>query len=112
DQRPLRLASNLTDKITGVDPAVFTLFRKKLESKARGQLAPWKIIDCIEAACTRSKDAAYQFERDAFDECCQSPQRKAFMHLFFAERDARRIPDLPADTKALPVRSAAIVGAG
>jgi 3-hydroxyacyl-CoA dehydrogenase len=69
DQRPLRLASNLTDKIIGVDPAVFANFRKKLESKARGQLAPWKIIDCIEAACTRSKDEAFQFERDAFNEC-------------------------------------------
>jgi len=112
DQRPLRLASDSTDKIAGVDPALFTNFRKKLESKARGQLAPWKIIDCIEAACTRSKDEAYQFERDAFNECRESPQRKALIHLFFAEREARKIPDLPADTKALPIRSAAIVGAG
>jgi 3-hydroxyacyl-CoA dehydrogenase len=112
DQRPLRLASDLTDKITGIDPAVFTNFRKKLESKARGQLAPWKIIDCIEAACARPKDEAFQFERDAFNECRDSPQRKALIHLFFAEREARKIPDLPADTKALPIRSAAIVGAG
>ena len=112
DQRPLRLASNLTDKITGVDPAVFANFRKKLESKARGQLAPWKITDCIEAACTRSKDEAFQFERDAFNECRESPQRKALVHVFFAEREARKIPDLPADTRPLPVRSAAIVGAG
>ena len=112
DQRPLRLASNLTDKITGVDPAVFANFRKKLESKARGQLAPWKIIDCIEAACTRSKDEAFQFERDAFNECRESPQRKALVHVFFAEREARKIPDLPADTRPLPIRSAAIVGAG
>jgi len=112
DQRPLRLASNLTDKIIGVDPAVFANFRKKLESKARGQLAPWKIIDCIEAACTRSKDEAFQFERDAFNECRESPQRKALVHVFFAEREARKIPDLPAGTRPLPIRSAAIVGAG
>ena len=112
DQRPLRLASNLTDKITGVDPAVFANFRKKLESKARGQLAPWKIIDCIEAACTRSKEEAFQFERDAFNECRESSQRKALVHVFFAEREARKIPDLPADTRPLPIRSAAIVGAG
>jgi 3-hydroxyacyl-CoA dehydrogenase len=112
DQRPLRLASNLNDKIAGVDTAVFAAFRKKLESKARGQLAPWKIIDCIEAACTRPKDEAFQLERDAFNECRESPQRKALMHLFFAEREARKVPDLPADTRALPIRSAAIVGAG
>lgn len=112
DQRPLRLASNLTDKITGVAPALFGNFRKKLESKARGQLAPWKIIDCVEAACTRTKDEAFQFERDAFNECRESPQRKALVHVFFAEREARKIPDLPADTRPLPIRSAAIVGAG
>ena len=112
DQRPLRLASNVNDKITGIDPAVFATFRKKLESKARGQLAPWKIIDCIEAACTRPKDEAFQVERDAYNECCNSPQRKALVHLFFAEREARKIPDLPANTRALPIRSAAIVGAG
>jgi len=112
DQRPLRLASNLNDRIAGVDVAVFAAFRKKLQSKARGQLAPWKIIDCIEAACTRSKDEAFQFERDAFNECRESPQRKALVHLFFAEREARKIPDLPPETKALPIRSAAIVGAG
>jgi 3-hydroxyacyl-CoA dehydrogenase len=112
DRRPLRLASDLTDKITDVDPMVFSNFRKKLEGKARGQLAPWKIIDCIEAAGTRSKDEAFQFERDAFNECRESPQRKALIHLFFAEREARRIPDLPSGTKALPIRSAAIVGAG
>jgi 3-hydroxyacyl-CoA dehydrogenase len=112
DQRPLRLVSDVTDRITDVDPAVFATFRKKLESKARGQLAPWKIIDCIEAACQRPKDEAFQFERNAYDECRNSPQRKALVHIFFAERDARKIPDLPAETQALPIRSAGIVGAG
>ena len=112
DQRPLRLASNVKDKITGIDPAVFAAAREKLAGKARGQLAPGKIIDCIEAACTRPKAEAYQLERDAFNECRNSAQRKALVHLFFAEREARKIPDLPADTKPLPICSAAIVGAG
>lgn len=112
EHRPLRLASDLTDRITGVDPTLFANFRRKLASKARGQLAPWKIIDCIEAACTRSKEEAFQLERALFNECRESPQRKALVHVFFAERETRKIPDVPADTKALPIRSAAIVGAG
>jgi len=112
DRRPLRLASSLTEKITGVDPQVFAAFRKKLAGKARGQLAPWKIIDCIEAACTRPKAEAFQLERQLFDECRNSPQRMALVHGFFAEREARKIPDLPAGTQPLPIRSAAIVGAG
>ncbi|MFL6602353.1 MAG: 3-hydroxyacyl-CoA dehydrogenase NAD-binding domain-containing protein [Steroidobacteraceae bacterium] len=111
-QRPLRLASNVSEKITGVAPALFTAFRKKLQSKARGQLAPWKIIDCIEAACTRPKDEAFQLERDWYNECRNSAQRKALVHVFFAEREARKIPDVPAEIKPLPIRSAAIIGAG
>src|SRR5262249_35711906 len=77
-----------------------------------GQLAPWRIIDCIEAACTQPKDRAFALERQYYEECRDSPQRKALMHLFFAEREARRIPGLGADVKPLPIRSAAVIGAG
>ena len=112
DRRPLRLASNLDDKITGVAPALFAEFRKKLTAKARGQLAPWKIVDCIEAACTRPKGEAFQFEREAFDECRESAQRKGLVHVFFAEREARKIPGVAADIKPLPIRTAGIIGAG
>ncbi len=108
----LRIASDLTEKITNVDPALFEEFRRKIERKARGQLAPWKIIDAIEAACTRPKDEAFRFERECFVECRNSPQREALVHVFFAEREARKIPDVPADVKPLPIRRAAVIGAG
>src|SRR5262249_6222661 len=109
---PLRLASTVSDRIERVDRALFTSFRRKIEHKARGQLAPWKIIDSIEAACFRPKDEAFRLEREWFNECRDSPQRAALVHVFFAEREARRIPDVPPDVKALPIRSVGIVGAG
>jgi 3-hydroxyacyl-CoA dehydrogenase len=112
DRKPLRLASNLTERTGSIDPTLFAALRKKLESKARGQLAPWKIIDCIEAACTLPKDAAFRLERDLFNECRNSPQRNALVHVFFAEREARKIPDVPSGVKPLPIRTAAIIGAG
>ena len=73
---------------------------------------PGEIIDCIEAACTLPRDEAFRFERASFMECSQSPQHQALVHLFFAEREARRIPDLPEGVEPLPVRSVGIVGAG
>src|SRR5437660_410317 len=82
------------------------------EAKARGQLAPFRIVDCIEAACTRPVEAAFARERESFIECRDSPQRKALVHLFFAEREARRIPGLGPEVTALPVHRAAVVGAG
>lgn len=95
ERRPLRLAVNLTEKIRAVDVGVFATFRSKLENKARGQLAPWKAIDCIEAACTRPQDEAFKLEYDSYDECRHSPQRKALVHVSFAEREARKIRICP-----------------
>ena len=109
---PLRLASELTERIGEVSGTLFTAFRQKIAARARGQLAPWKIIDCIEAACTRPKAEAFRFERDCFIECRDSPQRRALTHLFFAEREARRIPDVGPEVKPLPIRSAGVIGAG
>lgn len=111
ERRPLRVVSQLTEKITGVDPELFTSFRRRLERKARGQLAPWKIVDSIEAACTLPRDEAFRFERARFFECNDSPQRKALVHVFFAEREARRIPEAP-QTEPRAVESVGVIGAG
>jgi len=112
DGRPLRVASDVSEHIRGVDPQLFADFRNSLAVKARGQLAPWRIIDSIEAACTRPKEEAFRLEREYFIECRDSPQRKALVHVFFAEREARRIPGLAADTQPLPIRRAGVIGAG
>ena len=40
------------------------------------------------------------------------PSRKALVHVFFAERETRRIPGIGPEVKARAVKSAAIVGAG
>ncbi len=111
-KQPLRLASELQERIREVNPAVFSEARKKLLSRARGQLAPFRIVDSIEAACVEPAAAALRLERQYFVECRDSAQRRALVHVFFAEREARRIPGLPADVKPLPIRSAAVIGAG
>jgi len=112
EQRELRVVKHMRDRIAAVDPQLFADFRKKIEKKARGLLAPWKIIECIEAACYKPVDEAFQFEKDSFQLCHDSPQRQALVHLFFAERAARKIPDMPADTQPLPIRRVAVIGAG
>jgi len=109
---PLRVTSDLTEHIDGVDGELFAAFRKKIASKARGQLAPWKVIEAVEAACTRPKEEAFRLEREYFVECRDSPQRRALTHVFFAEREARRIPDLAPDVTPRPIRTAGVVGAG
>ena len=109
---PLRVTSEISEHLREGTPELFAEFRRRVSAKARGQVAPLRIIDSIEAACTRPKEEAFRLERQYFLECRDSPQRKALTHVFFAEREARRIPGLPTDTEPLPVHSAAVIGAG
>ncbi|HWZ61865.1 MAG TPA: 3-hydroxyacyl-CoA dehydrogenase NAD-binding domain-containing protein [Steroidobacteraceae bacterium] len=112
ERRTLRLASELAECTQGVDAELFAAFRRKLEPRSRGQLAPWRIVDAIEAACTRPRAEGFRLEREYFLECRDSPQRQALTHVFFAEREARRIPGVGPEVQPLPIRSAAVIGAG
>src|SRR5579863_3641090 len=111
ERRPLRITSEMTERLH-FEGRLFADFRDKLSPAARGQLAPWKIIEAVEAACTLPKEEALRVEREAFIACRDSPQRRALTHVFFAEREARRIPGLPSDVAPRPIHTAAVVGAG
>jgi 3-hydroxyacyl-CoA dehydrogenase len=111
-RRPWRSVGARSARVREVPPALFGAFRQKIAPKARGQLAPGKIIDAVEAACTRTPEEALQLEHESFVACRDSPQCQALVHIFFAERAARKIPGIAADTATLPVRRAAIIGAG
>ncbi len=105
-------ASELTDKVANIDPQLFDDYRRKNASKWRGLVAPWRIVDCVEAACTKPFAEGMAFERAAFHDCLNSPGRKALIHLFFAERAAAKIPGVGPEARARPIRSAAVLGAG
>ncbi len=106
------LARAREDKIAAVEPDLFTAFRAARARAFRGQLAPWRIVDAIEAACTRPALEAFQLERQWYLECRASPQRKALMHVFHAERAARRVAVAAPQVEALPIARVGVVGAG
>ncbi len=94
------------------DVAVFDRFRGVAAKRARRQIAPQSIIDCVEAATQMSFDEGSRVEREKFLELMQGPQSAAMRHLFFAERQAAKIDDLPKDTPKRSVRSVGIIGGG
>jgi 3-hydroxyacyl-CoA dehydrogenase len=100
------------DKISDIDPKVFDDFRAKTSTKARGKLAPMAIIDCIEAACTMPLAEGLAYETKRINQLSADPQHAALKYVFFAERQARKIPDMPKDTLPLHIRKVAIVGSG
>ena len=98
--------------VAPVDPAFFDTARKTLAKRARGQLAPQKIVDCVEAAQRLPYAEGAAYERERFAECMASPQSAALRHLFFAEREAARVHGLPKDTPAREIRVVGVIGAG
>jgi 3-hydroxyacyl-CoA dehydrogenase len=74
--------------------------------------APGSAIAAIEAALTMNFDAGSLRERELFADCVVSTASKALRHLFFAEREASKVPDIGNDTPAIDVKRAAVVGAG
>ncbi len=98
-----------TDKLVA-SADFFTKFRSTHAAAWQGLLAPWKIVDCIEAACRLSFAEGYQLERAAFRECEQSAQSRALIHLFFAERAAAKRPAGDAPAPARPLTHVGVVG--
>ena len=99
-------------RVPGFDPSIFDDYRDALAKRARGQIAPMHIVTCVQAAAERPFEEGLKLERDLFGECLRSPESIAMRHLFFAERQAAKIDDLPKDTPQRAIESVGIIGAG
>jgi 3-hydroxyacyl-CoA dehydrogenase len=90
----------------------FVNYRKKLSKRFRGQEAPQRIVECVEAALNTSFDEGLKVERRLFVECMQSSQSAALQHMFFAQRMSSKVKDLPKDTQLKDIKRVGIVGGG
>jgi 3-hydroxyacyl-CoA dehydrogenase len=97
---------------TAENAAVFAGARENAATKQRGLRAPLAAIDAIEAATTMPFAEGCQLEQKLFIECLFSDQSKSLIHVFFSEREVSKIPDVPKDTPLIPIKSAAVIGAG
>jgi 3-hydroxyacyl-CoA dehydrogenase len=114
EKRPLKKIRDLDDKLAAVrgKPEVFANFRKSVARQTRGFKAPEGIVKAVEAAVSLPFAEGIKRERELFGELMNSPESKAQRYFFFAEREAAKIPDVPADTPAKDIKKAAIIGAG
>lgn len=91
---------------------IFAAARENVRKKQRGLPAPLAAIDAIEATTKMPFEKGCEEEARLFDRCLYSEQSKALIHVFFAEREVAKIPDVPKETPVLAVKSIGIVGAG
>src|SRR6185503_11741061 len=69
-------------------------------------------IEALRGAVTLPIDEGLKRERDAFMRLRTGNQSKAQRHIFFAEREAAKVPGLSKDVKQREIRRAAVIGAG
>ncbi len=86
--------------------------REALKKSAKGLRAPYAAVDAIEAGLRLDFDAGSIREREIFADCVVSVESKALRHLFFAEREVAKVPDIPRETPTREVTRAAVIGAG
>ncbi|MFT4809073.1 MAG: 3-hydroxyacyl-CoA dehydrogenase [Paraglaciecola sp.] len=90
----------------------FIHYRKTLSKRFRGQEAPQRIVECVEAALNTPFDEGLKVERRLFVECMQSSQSAALQHMFFAERMSSKVKDLPKDTPLKEIKRVGVIGGG
>ena len=107
--RPL---PRVRDKEAKAGPEVFEAMRKSIARRARNQKAPYNCIAAVEAATTLPFEQGMAREQELFLELVNADEAKALRYAFFAEREAAKLPDMPASAKARDLNNAAVIGAG
>src|SRR5436305_10051386 len=91
---------------------IFSSARETAAKKQCGLIAPVAAISAVEAATKMPFEEGCKVEEKLFIDCLFSQQSKSLIHVFFSEREVNKIPDIPKETPIIPVKSAAVVGAG
>ena len=114
ENRPLKKVRDLDEKVKAArgNDELFQNFRKSIERKTRGFLAPEYNIQCIEAAVNKPFDEGIRVERDLFIKLISGNQSAAQRYFFFAQRQVAKIPDIPKETELLDINKVGIIGAG
>jgi 3-hydroxyacyl-CoA dehydrogenase len=107
--RPLRRVRDRDDRLVaeGFADAAETLTRR-----LRGREAPAACVEAVRNAIVLPFDEGLKREGELFRKLVAGDQSKAQRHVFFAEREAARVPGIPEGTKPRAIATAAVIGAG
>jgi 3-hydroxyacyl-CoA dehydrogenase len=111
--RPLVLAKEREEKLAPdrADIGKFDAAAAAALKRTRGRKAPAAAVEALRGSLTAPVDRALARERALFLELVASEESKAQRHIFFAEREASKLPEIAA-IKPVEIRRAAVIGAG
>jgi len=107
-----RRVRDMPPKVEGDQKALLEAVPQQAAKSAGGNPAPAEIAKCILAAVTLPFDEGRKVERERFEYLVNTVESKALRHMFFAERQTSKIPDVPEDTPTREIKRAAIIGSG
>jgi 3-hydroxyacyl-CoA dehydrogenase len=110
DNASVKRVRDLDQKLK-VAPGLLEAEKQKVAQRYRGRFSPLKCVEAVEAAVTLPFDQGLKRERELFDQCMASAQRKAMIHVFFGERAVAKVPGMD-EVQPRPVKEAAVIGAG
>ncbi len=108
---PRRTSERSVDPTTAA-PAIIERFKGQARRQYPNRQAALTAIDAVAAAATLPLEEGLLYETQLGNRAKERVESKALVHVFFAERDARKVPELPANTASRPIASGAVVGAG
>ena len=114
EKRPLRRIRDMDEKVAPMrdNAAKFDELAASLRKRTRGLQAPAAAIQAVRWSFELPFDEAERRVRSTFQELRQGEQSKAQRHIFFAEREAAKVPGLPAGLRPRAINRAAVIGAG
>lgn len=93
------------------EPEAWQAMVDKVNREAKGRIAPLRAIELVSQSLTLAFGIAQANERRAFFELMSSDQSQALRHVFAAEREAGKRPEL-AEARPRDINRIGIIGAG
>src|SRR5215469_13403476 len=107
--RPLRRVRDREDKLVAEG---FADAAEALTRRLRGRDAPAACVEAVRNAIVLPFDEGLKREGELFHKLVAGDQSKAQRHVFFAEREAAKVPSIPEGTKPRPIATGAVIGGG
>jgi 3-hydroxyacyl-CoA dehydrogenase len=114
EQKPLVKVRDREDKIlaTRENPAAFESAAKAALKKLAGVEAPAACAQSVRNSFSLPFDEGLKAERELFMQLVSGDQSLAQRHIFFSEREAAKVPDMPAGVKPASLKKAVVIGGG
>lgn len=111
DKTPIKLVRDM--KIVYPNAEAFFQFAKNTVSMvSKGYPAPLKCVEVVSAAVSEPFEKGIERENEAFINLMQTQESVSLRHLFFGERAAAKIPDVPDNTPVRDIQKVGVIGAG